>query len=387
MYPHLKVQDIRGNLNTRLAKLDAEDSKFAGIILATAGLQRMGWHDRISETIDAGEMLYAVGQGALAVECLSNNRELLKMLRQLVCHQTQCRILVERSFLKTLGGGCSAPVAVDSLLLKNNIVNNDKHKILDSFELKVIGSVWSLDGKTEIRGKTYCTLNLDKNDDEGDLPSPNKKIKLSSDDEHNSGDNLSNENKIGESQVDNSSRENIKSVDIADIINVETFKKCPYSSIIGKTKPIQSDQTQNSTNDNRPSCCPLNFKIGQDVMGECPYFTTAEQKIENDTAKISTFSECPFRNNFENKGSSKIDIEDCPIMKASTSHSTSSKQIENSKTITSETIFCGLFPHHCWPIEVFEKCEKLGKDLATQLIENGALAVMECAQNEIRQKS
>lgn len=48
-YPHLVVHDIRGNLNTRLAKLDADNSKFAGIILAQAGIQRMGWHDRISQ--------------------------------------------------------------------------------------------------------------------------------------------------------------------------------------------------------------------------------------------------------------------------------------------------------------------------------------------------
>lgn len=111
-YSHLSVCDIRGNLNTRLAKLDAGDSKFAGIILAQAGLVRMGWQERVSQLLEPTELLYAVGQGALAVECRSNDEKILDMLGRL-CHlNTQCRILAERSFLKTLGGGCSAPVAV-----------------------------------------------------------------------------------------------------------------------------------------------------------------------------------------------------------------------------------------------------------------------------------
>lgn len=57
------MQDIRGNLNTRLAKLDASDSKYAGIVLAQAGLVRMNWQQRINHTIEPNEILYAVGQG------------------------------------------------------------------------------------------------------------------------------------------------------------------------------------------------------------------------------------------------------------------------------------------------------------------------------------
>lgn len=63
VFPHLEVHDIRGNLNTRLAKLDADDSKYAGIVLAQAGLERMNWHERISYTIEPNQILYAVGQG------------------------------------------------------------------------------------------------------------------------------------------------------------------------------------------------------------------------------------------------------------------------------------------------------------------------------------
>lgn len=72
--------------------------------LAQAGLTRLGWYERINQTIEPSEMLYAVGQGALAVECRASDKYILEMLQTLVCHRTQCRILAERSFLKTLGG-------------------------------------------------------------------------------------------------------------------------------------------------------------------------------------------------------------------------------------------------------------------------------------------
>lgn len=109
MYPHLTVCDIRGNLNTRLAKLDAADSKFSGIILAQAGLVRMGWMSRISQVLEPTDLLYAVGQGALAVECRANDDQVLAMLQKLMCLNTTCRILAERSFLKTLGGVAPPP--------------------------------------------------------------------------------------------------------------------------------------------------------------------------------------------------------------------------------------------------------------------------------------
>lgn len=95
-YGHLKICDIRGNLNTRLAKLDAPNSQFAGIILANAGLSRMGWQKRVDQVIEPEEILYAVGQGALAVECRANDTFVLNLLSKLCDLKTQCRILVER---------------------------------------------------------------------------------------------------------------------------------------------------------------------------------------------------------------------------------------------------------------------------------------------------
>ncbi|CAH0697779.1 unnamed protein product [Spodoptera exigua] len=138
-YPQLSVADVRGNLNTRLRKLDTS-GQYAALLLASAGLQRMGWKDRISKILPCADMKYAVGQGALAVECRSDNTNILNMLAPFNHPETYCRILAERSFLKTLGGGCSAPVGVSTTL-----------KPVDSqFRLSLTGAVWSMDGKTKL---------------------------------------------------------------------------------------------------------------------------------------------------------------------------------------------------------------------------------------------
>ncbi|KZC07640.1 Porphobilinogen deaminase, partial [Dufourea novaeangliae] len=152
--PHLKVENIRGNLNTRLKKLDNEDGPFAAIILAAAGLKRMNWEDRISQLLESEETLYAVGQGALGVECRESDWKILSLLEPLYDVETTLRCVCERSFLKTLGGGCSAPVAVSSTLM-------DK-------DLTITGAVWSLDGqelvKDTLRSKLYIP------DDDGEPP-------------------------------------------------------------------------------------------------------------------------------------------------------------------------------------------------------------------------
>ncbi|CAH1994975.1 unnamed protein product [Acanthoscelides obtectus] len=103
-YPHLKIENIRGNLNTRLRKLD-ELGNYQAIILAASGLKRMGWEHRISEILEEKELMYAVGQGALAVECREDNLDIIKLLDSLYDLETALRVTAERSFLKTLGGG------------------------------------------------------------------------------------------------------------------------------------------------------------------------------------------------------------------------------------------------------------------------------------------
>uniref|UniRef100_A0A2A4JUN9 hydroxymethylbilane synthase n=1 Tax=Heliothis virescens TaxID=7102 RepID=A0A2A4JUN9_HELVI len=146
-YPQLSVVDVRGNLNTRLRKLDTT-GQYAALLLASAGLQRMGWKDRISKILPCAEMKYAVGQGALAVECRADNTAILNMLAPFNHPETYCRILAERSFLKTLGGGCSAPVGVSTTL-----------KPIDSqFKLSITGAVWSMDGKTKLDSTSQQTF-------------------------------------------------------------------------------------------------------------------------------------------------------------------------------------------------------------------------------------
>jgi hydroxymethylbilane synthase len=115
-YPHLKVQDIRGNIGTRLSKLDAEDSPYTCAILAAAGLLRLGLQDRITQYLDSKNsgMLYAVGQGALGIEIRKKDTLLKEMLTKIGHAETTFACLAERSLLRTLEGGCSAPLGVES---------------------------------------------------------------------------------------------------------------------------------------------------------------------------------------------------------------------------------------------------------------------------------
>ncbi|KAI9376349.1 porphobilinogen deaminase, dipyromethane cofactor binding domain-containing protein [Aspergillus egyptiacus] len=115
-YPHLKVMDVRGNIGTRLAKLDAEDSPYTCLILAAAGLLRLGLGDRIFQYLDSKNagMLYAVGQGALGIEIRKDDKVMEEMLSTVGHDKTTFSCLAERSLLRTLEGGCSAPLGVET---------------------------------------------------------------------------------------------------------------------------------------------------------------------------------------------------------------------------------------------------------------------------------
>ncbi|MEL6440967.1 MAG: hydroxymethylbilane synthase [Cyanobacteria bacterium J06621_8] len=134
-YPHLEFKDIRGNVNTRLAKLDA--GEYDGIILAVAGLQRLGLDERIHQIIDSSVSLHAVGQGALGIECRAGDEEILKILEVLTDLDSRDRTLAERSFLRELEGGCQVPIGVNTKI--------------ESEQLTLIGMVASLDGKQLIK--------------------------------------------------------------------------------------------------------------------------------------------------------------------------------------------------------------------------------------------
>ena len=134
-FPHLSFKDVRGNVNTRLAKLDA--GEYDAIILAAAGLQRLGMSDRIHQIIPADISLHAVGQGALGIECRAGDTEILEVLKVLEDADSRDRCYAERSFLRELEGGCQVPIGVNTSI--------------EGETLTLVGMVASLDGKQLIK--------------------------------------------------------------------------------------------------------------------------------------------------------------------------------------------------------------------------------------------
>jgi hydroxymethylbilane synthase len=122
-YPHLKAQDVRGNINTRLSKLDAEDGPFTCLILAAAGLIRLDLHERITQYLDSknGGMLHAVGQGALGVEIRMSDDEMMALLEKIADQKATIQCAAERSLLRMLEGGCSAPLGVETDWVKGRL--------------------------------------------------------------------------------------------------------------------------------------------------------------------------------------------------------------------------------------------------------------------------
>lgn len=114
-YPHLQFKDVRGNLNTRLSKLDSDDNAYDALVLAYAGMYRMGWHSRITHSLSTDVCMYAVGQGALAVECRDDDVEILDMLSTLIHPTTEKETIAERTVMRELEGGCSVPIGVASV--------------------------------------------------------------------------------------------------------------------------------------------------------------------------------------------------------------------------------------------------------------------------------
>ncbi|KQU59409.1 porphobilinogen deaminase [Bacillus sp. Leaf406] len=108
--PDLEIKWIRGNIDTRLSKLETDG--YDAIILAAAGLSRMGWtRDVVTEFLDPDLCLPAVGQGALSIECRESDSELLALLEQFACGETTRTVTAERAFLHKMEGGCQVPIA------------------------------------------------------------------------------------------------------------------------------------------------------------------------------------------------------------------------------------------------------------------------------------
>ncbi|MGO4546212.1 hydroxymethylbilane synthase [Paenibacillus sp. 2TAB23] len=106
--PDLQLESIRGNIDSRIRKLETEG--FDAVVLASAGLTRMGWQDRISANIPVDVCLPAVGQGALGIECRETDAQIRELLSLLNDSETELTVRAERSFLGSLNGGCQVPI-------------------------------------------------------------------------------------------------------------------------------------------------------------------------------------------------------------------------------------------------------------------------------------
>ncbi len=133
-FPHLKVEPLRGNVQTRLRKLD--EGQYAAIILAAAGLKRLGLGSRIRGIIDSTESLPAVGQGALGIECRADRTDLIKVLAPLHHADTAACVAAERAMSRALAGSCQVPlggfaeVQGSSLRLRGFVATPDGKRML-----------------------------------------------------------------------------------------------------------------------------------------------------------------------------------------------------------------------------------------------------------------
>jgi hydroxymethylbilane synthase len=115
--PDLKIEALRGNLDTRLKKLD--DGQYDGIVLAAAGLKRLGLRERIRSVFEPLQMLPAAGQGALGIEIRSSRTEVQQVLATLTHQPTWLAVSAERAVSRVMGGSCSMPLAAHATLTGN----------------------------------------------------------------------------------------------------------------------------------------------------------------------------------------------------------------------------------------------------------------------------
>lgn len=151
--PDLVIKSLRGNVQTRLGKLDA--GEYDAIILATSGLQRVELQDRIKQEIDIDVSLPAVGQGALAIECRADDDAVLSLLKPLNDGQARIRLKAERALNRRLEGGCQVPIAAFAVIDKNEADANDK-------TLWLRGRVGSEDGTTLLKADKRIALSGDQ---------------------------------------------------------------------------------------------------------------------------------------------------------------------------------------------------------------------------------
>lgn len=161
--PDLQIKTLRGNVGTRLGKLDA--GEYDAIILATSGLQRIEHDARIRSELDIEACLPAVGQGALAIECREDDAEIMALLAPLNDNPARIRLIAERALNRHLQGGCQVPIAAFALLQAadtstadgiNDVINNDNDDAGNILWLR--GRVGKEDGSLLLKSDKRITL-------------------------------------------------------------------------------------------------------------------------------------------------------------------------------------------------------------------------------------
>eukprot|EP01117_Protostelium_nocturnum_P010795 TRINITY_DN3891_c0_g2_i1.p1 TRINITY_DN3891_c0_g2~~TRINITY_DN3891_c0_g2_i1.p1 ORF type:complete len:336 (+),score=115.39 TRINITY_DN3891_c0_g2_i1:1082-2089(+) len=147
-FPHLIFKDVRGNLGTRLQKLD--DGNYDGLILAVAGITRLGLQNRITYVIPETLCHHAVGQGALGIECREGDQQLFKLLEEIHHLPTQLSCEAERSFLRETEGGCQVPVGVTTKY-------DEQSKVLS-----LNGIILSIGGSEAVEGESSAVVHNPK---------------------------------------------------------------------------------------------------------------------------------------------------------------------------------------------------------------------------------
>ena len=179
--PDLDIRDLRGNVNTRLRKLD--EGQYDAIILASAGLIRLAMNERIAQYIAPEDMLPANGQGAVGIECRLDDDTIKALLAPLECNATRSRVLTERALNKALEGGCQVPIASYSVIsadgkevhLRALVGAVDGSKIIASEitgpveQGEVLGNTLAQEllsrGADKILAQVYAEANTEKNAD------------------------------------------------------------------------------------------------------------------------------------------------------------------------------------------------------------------------------
>ncbi|KAJ1920115.1 porphobilinogen deaminase [Mycoemilia scoparia] len=181
LYPRLVFQSIRGNIDTRLKKLDHPSDfplsdgspgvEYLAIVLAVAGVKRMGMSERINEYLGDEEVMHAVGQGAIAIETRENDQEVLPLVNSLNCRRTRIACMAERSLMRTLEGGCSVPIGVSTSWTSESPSNarfiesvgqagcrKGQADPAQTVYLVLAGTVCNLDGSEVLQDRVYANV-------------------------------------------------------------------------------------------------------------------------------------------------------------------------------------------------------------------------------------